>query len=73
VFVTKDIRSQFGKKVRLLRKKHGWTLAEMAHRLGVDRSYLNEIELGQRNVCLLNLKVIADGLNISLSQLFSRI
>jgi transcriptional regulator with XRE-family HTH domain len=71
--VAKDIRSQFVNKVRSLRKKRGWTLAEMAHRLGVDRSYLNEIELGQRNVCLLNLKVIADGLKISLSQLFSRI
>lgn len=56
-----------------MRQKRGWTLAEMAHILGVDRSYLNEIELGKRNVCLLNLEVIANGLEISLGQLFSRI
>jgi transcriptional regulator with XRE-family HTH domain len=45
----------------------------MAHRLGVDRSYLNEIELGKRNVCLLNLEVIANGLGLSVAQLFSRV
>ena len=33
--------------MRALRKRRGWSLAEMAHRLGVDRSYLNEIELGK--------------------------
>jgi transcriptional regulator with XRE-family HTH domain len=59
--------------VRILRKKRGWTLAEAAHRLGVDRSYLNEIELGKRNVCLLNLEVIANGLGLTMAQLFSRV
>lgn len=68
-----DIRVRFGERVRALRKKQGWTLAEMAHRLGVDRSYLNEIELGKRNVCLLNLEVIANGLGLSVAQLFSRV
>jgi transcriptional regulator with XRE-family HTH domain len=68
-----DIRVRFGERVRALRKKQGWTLAEMAHRLGVDRSYLNEIELGKRNVCLLNLEVIANGLGLTMAQLFSRV
>jgi transcriptional regulator with XRE-family HTH domain len=43
----------------------------MAHRLGLDRSYISEIEAGKRNLCLLNLKVLADGLGISLAKLFS--
>jgi transcriptional regulator with XRE-family HTH domain len=71
--VSPDIRVRFGARLRALRQQQGWTLAEMAHRLGVDRSYLNEIELGKRNVCLLNLEVIANGLNLSLAKLFSRI
>jgi transcriptional regulator with XRE-family HTH domain len=71
--VSKDVRAEFGKKLRLLRKRHGWTQAEMADVLGLDRSYLAEIEEGKRNVCLLNLKVIADGFNVSLSQLFSKV
>ena len=69
----KDVRSEFGKRLRDLRKKCGWTQAEMADYLGLDRSYVGEIEQGKRNPCLLNLKVIADGLKITLAQLFSGI
>lgn len=68
-----DIRVAFGERLRKLRKKRGWTQAEMSHVLGLDRSYLAEIEEGKRNVCLLNLKVIADGLGLPLARLFSRI
>lgn len=45
----------------------------MAEILGLDRSYVAEIEEGKRNVCLMNIEVIAQGLRLSLSQLFSRI
>ncbi len=43
----------------------------MADLLGLDRSYVGEIEQGKRNPCLLNLEVIADGLQLSLPQLLS--
>ena len=68
-----DIRVTFGERLRKVRRQRGWTQAEMSHILGLDRSYLAEIEEGKRNVCLLNLKVIADGLGTSLSRLFSRL
>jgi len=45
----------------------------MADVLRLDRSYLAEIEEGKRNVCLMNLEVIAKGLGMSLSRLFSRV
>lgn len=45
----------------------------MADVLGLDRSYLAEIEEGKRNLCLLNIKVIADGFKVSLGKLFSRL
>jgi transcriptional regulator with XRE-family HTH domain len=68
-----DVRVLFGERLRRLRKQRGWSQAVMADILGLDRSYIAEIETGKRNVCLLNLKVIADGLKISLSQLFSKL
>lgn len=74
IFGTKmhiDIRVQFGKKLRRLRRRRGWTQAEMADYFGLDRSYVGEIEQGKRNPCLLNLKVLADGLGITLARLFS--
>jgi transcriptional regulator with XRE-family HTH domain len=68
-----DIRTRFGQRLRSLRKKHGLTQAVLADKLGLDRSYLAEIEAGKRNVCLLNLTVIADGFGLTLSRLFSRL
>jgi len=66
-----DIRLAFGSRLRKLRKARGWTQAEMADRLGLDRSYIAEIELGKRNPCLLNLRVFADGFGVTLARLFS--
>lgn len=41
----------------------------MAEMLGVDRSYLSEIETGKKAPSLRVLKPIADGFKLSLSQL----
>jgi len=68
-----DIRVRFGVRVRQLRKQRGWTQAEMADRLGIDRSYLADIERGKRNVALLNIQVIAEGFGMTIAQLFARL
>ncbi len=41
----------------------------MAEMLGIDRSYLSEIETGKKDPSLRVLKTIADGFEIGLSQL----
>jgi transcriptional regulator with XRE-family HTH domain len=71
--VSTDVRHRFGGRVRQLRKKRGWTQAVMADILGLDRSYSAEIEEGKRNVCLMNLEVIANGFGMTLAQLFSHV
>lgn len=68
-----DIRIRLGRKVRKLRMQRGWTQVEMAEKLGLDRSYLADVERGKRNISVLNLELIAEGLGLSLSQLFSRL
>jgi transcriptional regulator with XRE-family HTH domain len=45
----------------------------MAERVGIDRSFLADVERGKRNISILNLELIAHGFKISLSQLFSRL
>jgi transcriptional regulator with XRE-family HTH domain len=67
--VSTDIRVQLGKRVRDLRHEHKWTQVELAEMLGIDRSYLSEIETGKKDPSLRVLKAIADGFNLSLSQL----
>jgi transcriptional regulator with XRE-family HTH domain len=67
--VSTDIRVRLGKRVRFLRRERGWTQVEMAEMLGIDRSYLSEIETGKKDPSLRVLKTIADGFNLSLSRL----
>jgi len=42
----------------------------MADLLAINRGYLSELETGKRDPSLSILKTIADGLSISLSELF---
>jgi transcriptional regulator with XRE-family HTH domain len=58
--------------VRALRRKNGWTQVELAEMLGIDRSYLSEIETGKKDPSLRVLKTIADGFKLSLSKLLRR-
>ncbi len=41
----------------------------MADALGIDRSYLSEIETGKKDPSLTILKTIADGFELTLSEL----
>lgn len=68
-----DVRVRFGKRLRALRKKHGWTQEALSHRLGLERTYLSDIENGRMNVSLVNLEIIADGFGLSLSRLLTRV
>jgi transcriptional regulator with XRE-family HTH domain len=39
----------------------------------MDRTYFASVEAGKRNIAVVNIKKIADGLGVSLSELFSGI
>ena len=45
----------------------------MADLLGVDRSYISDMERGKKNVCLPTMEVIALGFEISIAKLVSRL
>jgi transcriptional regulator with XRE-family HTH domain len=68
-----DLLVRLGNRIRKLRKKRGWTQTVMAERVGIDRSFLADVERGKRNVSILNVELMAKGLKVSLSQLFSRL
>jgi transcriptional regulator with XRE-family HTH domain len=67
------ITARFGLRLRKLRKQKGWTQVQMADALGIDRSYISDMEKGKKNVCLPTLEVIAQGFDISMSKLISRL
>jgi len=71
--MAEDLLVRLGNRIRKLRKARAWTQVEMAEKVGIDRSFLADVERGKRNISILNLELIAHGFKISLSQLFSRL
>lgn len=67
---SRDILSRLGSRVRDLRKERGFSQESFAAKCGIDRTYLGGIERGERNVAIRNITLIADGLGISISDLF---
>ena len=60
-----------GERVRELRKAKGWTLEQAAIQAGLARSTLSKIENGQMSPTYEALKKLAEGLAISVPQLFT--
>jgi transcriptional regulator with XRE-family HTH domain len=65
-----DIRERFGFAVKMRREELGLTQEELAHRAGIHRTYLSDIERGTRNVSLINVERLADALSVRLTVLF---
>lgn len=59
----------FGARVRALRKAAGFSQEDFALEIGLDRTYMGGVERGERNLALLNLRKIAEGLKIPLPAL----
>ena len=68
-----DLLARLGDRIRKLRKRRGMTQVVFAERVGLDRSFIADLERGKRNISILNLELIAQGLELSLSQLLSRL
>ncbi len=64
-----DVLVKFGERIRSLRSDLGFSQEAFADQCGLDRSYVGGVERGERNISLRNLTVIADALEMPLSQL----
>lgn len=59
----------FGRAVREARGEVGMSQEELAHRAGIDRSYMSSIERGEQNIGLMSMHRVAEGLGVTLSDL----
>jgi transcriptional regulator with XRE-family HTH domain len=71
--VSSDICVRFGKRIRALRKKQGWTQVYMAEHVGMDRSFISDLENGKKEICLRNLQLLATTFGITISKLTARL
>lgn len=63
------LQTSFGLRCRELRSGLGVSQETFANAIDMDRSYYASIEVGRRNVTLMNMKKIADGFGVDLSEL----
>lgn len=67
------ITDKIGNRIRELRNQMGLSQEKFAKKIGMDRTYFASVELGKRNISIVNIEKIANGLNVSLSDLFNDI
>jgi transcriptional regulator with XRE-family HTH domain len=63
-----DICVRLGRRIRLLREKHGWTQQQLADMTGIGRVHVSELENGKREAGLRMLEKLASSFDISVSE-----
>ncbi|MFC1561284.1 helix-turn-helix domain-containing protein [Candidatus Latescibacterota bacterium] len=64
-----NVLNKFGDRIRSLRKEKSISQEKLAELADLHRTYIGAVERGERNISLINIKKIADALDISISQL----
>ena len=59
----------FGKRVREVRKGRGISQERLAEMAGIDRSYMGNIERGEKNITLKKAYEICDALEVDIKEL----
>ncbi|MPM87632.1 hypothetical protein SDC9_134732 [bioreactor metagenome] len=65
-----NIELKFGSRVKALRNILKITQEELAYRSNLHRNYISDVERGRRNISLIAIYKIAEGLNVSVDALF---
>ncbi len=67
----KKFLRDLGSRIRQIRLARGWTQDEMAQKCDLHRTFIGSVERGERNVSILNLRLIASVLRVGLPELLS--
>jgi transcriptional regulator with XRE-family HTH domain len=59
-----DIQLRLGSNVRRLREERGWSQEQYAFEAGIHRTYVSQIERGQRNPTITVVERLARPLNV---------
>ena len=71
--MSSDICVRFGKRLHSLRKQRDWTQVYMAEHVGMDRSFISDLENGRKEICIRNLELLATAFDMTISKLMSRL
>ncbi|WP_426348812.1 helix-turn-helix domain-containing protein [Alloiococcus sp. CFN-8] len=66
-----DVKVSLGNRIKQLRKAKGISQETLALKVELDRTYIASVENGKRNISIINIQKICNGLEISLKDFFS--
>jgi transcriptional regulator with XRE-family HTH domain len=67
-----DIRHIVGDNIRFIREKKGWIQEDLAITANVSRTYIGQIERGQKTISIVFLDKIAKALKVEFSVLVTK-
>ncbi|MFC3803829.1 helix-turn-helix domain-containing protein [Cohnella sp. GCM10012308] len=65
-----EILKNVGKRIREIRKAKGLSQTALAEKCGFTFSYIGGVERAEKNISLINLEKIAEGLGVGVHQFF---
>lgn len=63
--------AKLGAAVRAAREAKGLTIEGLAAASGVERAHVWKVEMGKRNVSVLNLAALAEGLGMTMAEMMA--
>lgn len=67
------ITTKLGERIKQIRLSKGISQEKFALSIEMDRTYYASVESGKRNISIINIEKIANGLEVSLEELFKGI
>ncbi|HTW91483.1 MAG TPA: helix-turn-helix transcriptional regulator [bacterium] len=59
-----DVVRKVGRRIRELRQKKGWSQEKLAEEAGLHRTYIGQVERGEKNIGVENLFRIAKAFDV---------
>ena len=61
-----SVQKKFGHRLREMRQEQSLTQEELAHKAGLNRTYIGDIERGEKNLTLESISRLASALGVKM-------
>lgn len=65
-----NIKEKFGQRIKEIRNQKNISQEDLSYKANIHRTYISSLELGKRNVSLINIEKLAKALNCDIVEFF---